>query len=66
MLTKTDLETKIATLEKWLSEHHPKDLQRPVIDADLRQARQNLHDLENPRTYERDTFDIRDHNFFER
>ena len=53
MRTKTELKTKIAQLEKWLTEHHPEDLQRPVIDADLRQARQELHDLENPRTYER-------------
>lgn len=66
MPTKNELKTKIATLEKWLTEHHPEDLQRPIIDADVRQARQDLFDLINPRTYERDTFDLRDHNFFER
>ena len=57
------LTTKIAELEQWLTEHHPEDQQRPLIDADLRRLRQELHDLENPRTYERDTFDLSNHNF---
>ena len=62
-MTQQLLIDKIGTLEKWLTEHHSEDLQRPLIDADLRRLRQELHDLENPRTYERDTFDLREHNF---
>ena len=57
------LKTRIAELESWLKFNHSEHLGVSTIQADLRKAIQELEELENPRTYERDTFDIRDHNF---
>jgi len=55
------LKTRIAELEFWLLDNHPEHIAVETIHADLRKAKQELEELENPRTYERDTFDIREH-----
>lgn len=57
------LKTRIAELESWLKFNHSEHLGVSTIQADLRKAKQELAELENPRTYERDTFDIREHDF---
>lgn len=62
-MEKEKLKTRIAELESWLKFNHSEHLGVSTIQADLRKAIQELAELENPRTYERDTFDIRDHNF---
>ena len=62
-MEKEKLKTRIAQLESWLSDIHPEHMGVASIQADLRKAKQELAELENPRTYERDTFDIREHDF---
>jgi hypothetical protein len=58
-MTPQQRQNKIAELEQWLQDnpsHHPN---RPLIETDLRKLREES----TPRTYERDTFDLRNHNF---
>jgi hypothetical protein len=58
-MTPQHRKNKIAELEQWLQDnpsHHPN---RSLIEADLRK----LKEEQTGRTYERDTFDLRDHNF---
>lgn len=49
---------KIAELEQWLRDN-PNHANRTTIETDLRK----LKEESIPRTYERDTFDLRHHNF---
>lgn len=49
---------KIAELEQWLRDN-PNHANRTTIETDLRK----LKEESIPRTYERDTFDLRNHNF---
>lgn len=57
------LKNRIAELEFWLQDNHPEHMAVETIQADLRKAKEELAELENTRPYERDTFDIREHNF---
>lgn len=57
------LKKRIAELEQWLKDNHPEHLSVPDIQNDLRNAYSELVCLETGRTYERDTFDIREHDF---
>lgn len=50
---------KIAELEQWLRDN-PNHENRTIIETDLRK----LKEESIPRTYERDTFDLREHNFY--
>jgi hypothetical protein len=52
------LQNKIAELELWLRDN-PNHQNRTLIETDLRK----LKEQSIPRTYERDTFDFREHNF---
>ena len=45
------LKTRIAELESWLKFNHSEHLGVSTIQADLRKAKQELEELENPRTY---------------
>jgi hypothetical protein len=58
-----NLETRIAELEGWLKFNKAEHLEVACIQTDLRKAREELQELQSNRTYERDTFDIQDHNF---
>lgn len=49
---------KIAVLEQWLRDN-PNHADRSKIESDLRK----LKEESTPRTVERDTFDLREHNF---
>ena len=57
------LKTRIAELESWLKFNHSEHLGVATIQADLRKAKEELAELENQRPFERDTFDIRNHQF---
>jgi hypothetical protein len=50
---------KIAELEQWLRDN-PNHDNRTIIEKDLRKLREEA----TSRTYEQDTFDLRDHNFY--
>ena len=50
---------KIAELEQWLRDN-PNHENRTIIEKDLRKLREQA----TPRTHERDTFDLREHNFY--
>ena len=63
MPTKQQLVNKIAELEQWLIDNHSEHIARPQIEADLRKAKQELAQLDS-RTIERDTFNIREHQFY--
>lgn len=64
MPTKQQLKNKIADLKQWLKDNSSEHEARPQIERDLRKAEEQLSQKRNPRTFERDTFDIRDHNFY--
>lgn len=49
-----------AQLEDWLKAHPADHPMRPTIEADLRNK---LKEAQNERPIERDTFDLREHNF---
>lgn len=51
--------TKIAQLEDWLKKFPADHPMRPVVEADLIKVKEA--DFERP--IERDTFDLRNHNF---
>lgn len=63
MQTKPQIETKIAELEAWLQNNSSEHEARSIIAADLRKLKEQLSQPESHRTIERDTFDLRDHNF---
>jgi hypothetical protein len=52
-------QNKITQLEDWLKKFPADHPMRPVIEADLRKAKESQID----RPIERDTFDLREHNF---
>lgn len=52
------LQNKISVLEEWLRDN-PNHENRTIIETDLRK----LNEQSIPRTFERDTFDVREHNF---
>lgn len=49
---------KISVLEQWLQDN-PNHESRTIIESDLRKLREEA----TPRTYERATYDLRNHNF---
>lgn len=53
--------TKIAQLENWLKKFPADHPMRPVVEADLRKAKEDQPDS---MPIERDTFDLREHNFY--
>jgi len=57
-MTPEERKNKIAMLEQWLQEN-PNSEPRTVIETDLRKLKEEQID----RPIERDTFDIRNHNF---
>lgn len=57
-MTKQQQKNKIAELEQWLRDN-PNHENRTMIETDLRKLTEQQHG----RTYERDTFDLREHNF---
>lgn len=57
------LQKRITELESWLQFNHAEHLAVASIQTDLRKAKEELAELEKERPFERDTFDIRDHNF---
>lgn len=57
-MTPQQKKNKIAELEQWLIDN-PNHENRTIIETDLRK----LKEAEHSRTYERDTFDLRNHNF---
>lgn len=63
MRTKKQLKNKINDLEQWLKENPSTHENRPLVETDIRKAKQMLDELKSHRTIERDTFDIREHNF---
>lgn len=50
---------KIAQLQEWLRDN-PNHPDRTTVETDLRK----LQEVNTPRTYEWDTFDLREHNFY--
>lgn len=66
MPTKQQLKNKIADLEQWLQDNHPEHESRPHNEAELIKAKEQLSQLVSCRTFERDTFDLREHNFNEK
>ena len=63
-MTSQQIKTKITELEQWLTDNHPEHCARPQIEADLRNAKQELLEQEPPRTYEQDTFCFRDYKIY--
>lgn len=63
MQTKINLKKRIAELEFWLLDNHPEHIAVETIQADLRKAKEELAELDNERPFERDTFDIGNHEF---
>ena len=53
-------ETKIKDLENWLKQFPADHPMRSVIETDLRK----LKEQQQSRTYERDTFDLRNYNIY--
>lgn len=51
---------KITQLEDWLKTHPADHPMRPVVEADLRKAKESQYE----RPIERDTFDLREHNIY--
>ena len=58
LMTPQHRKNKIAELEQWLRDN-PNHANRTIIETDLRK----LKEQQLGRTYERDTFDLRNHNF---
>lgn len=56
-MTPQHRKNKIAELEQWLRDN-PNHEMRTTIESDLRNLKES-----DTRTYERDTFDLRNHNF---
>lgn len=62
-MTNQQLKNKKVELEQWLRDNHPEHELRPHKEAELRKINEALEQSEGYRTFERDTFDIREHNF---
>lgn len=58
-MTPQQRQNKIADLEQWLKDN-PNHPDRTTVETDLRK----LQEVNTPRAYERDTFDLREHNFY--
>jgi len=58
-MTAQQIFNKIAELEQWLRDN-PNHENRTIIESDLRKLREQS----TPRTIERDTFDLREYNFY--
>lgn len=58
-MTPQQKNNKIAQLKEWLRDN-PNHPDRTTVETDLRK----LQEANAPRTYERDTFDLREHNFY--
>jgi hypothetical protein len=58
-MTPQQQKNKIAELEQWLRDN-PNHENRTMIETDLRKLTETQHG----RTYERDTFYLRKHNFY--
>jgi hypothetical protein len=58
-MTPQHRKNKIAELEQWLRDN-PNHEMRTTIESDLRKLKESGAPT---RTYERDTFDLRNHNF---
>ena len=58
-MTPQHRKNKIAELEQWLRDN-PNHEMRTTIESDLRNLKESD---KQTRTYERDTFDLRNHNF---
>jgi hypothetical protein len=58
-MTPQHRKNKITELEQWLRDN-PNHANRTIIETDLRK----LKEEQLGRTYERDTFDLREHNFY--
>lgn len=58
-MTSQQRKNKIAVLEQWLQDN-PNHANRTTIETDLRKLKEERHS----RTIERDTFDLREHNFY--
>ncbi len=58
-MTPQQIQNKIADLEQWLRDN-PNHENRTTIETDLRKLKEQT----NHRTHERDTFDLREHNFY--
>jgi hypothetical protein len=58
-MTPQQRKNKIAELEQWLRDN-PNHANRTIIETDLRK----LTEQQQGRTYERDTFDLRNYNFY--
>lgn len=58
-MTPQQRKNKIAELEQWLRDN-PNHDNRTMIETDLRK----LKEKQIGRTYERDTFDLREHQFY--
>jgi hypothetical protein len=57
------LKTRIAEREGWLKFNHAEHLSVVSIQTDLRKLKEQLAELESNRSFERNTFDIREHKF---
>lgn len=58
-MTPQQRKNKIAELEQWLRDN-PNHVNRTTIETDLRK----LKDQQQGRTFERDTFDLRNYNIY--
>jgi hypothetical protein len=58
-MTPQQRKNKISELEQWLRDN-PNHANRTTIETDLRK----LKEEQFGRTHERDTFDLREHNFY--
>ncbi|RTY64384.1 hypothetical protein EKL95_14490 [Flavobacterium sp. LB2P53] len=58
-MTPQHRKNKIAELEQWLRDN-PNHANRTIIETDLRK----LTEQQQGRTYERDTFDLRNYNIY--
>ena len=58
-MTPQQIKNKIAELEQWLRDN-PNHVNRTIIEADLRK----LTEQQQGRTFERDTFDLRNYNIY--
>lgn len=63
-MTKRQLKNKKADLEQWLQDNHSEHELRPYKEVELKKVNEALAQIKDYRTFERDTFDIREHNFY--
>lgn len=63
-MTKQQLKNKKVELEQWLLDNHSEHELRPYKEAELKKVNDKLGQIEGYRTFERDTFDIREHQFY--